>query len=217
MTSFPATAGRVIAVVAPACVGVLVTACSTSITSAPPAPTATATATPTTAATSAPATTGPSTAPSTAATSAAAPPGPAPCPTRYLAAKLGLAQGAAGSAYQVIDFTNISNLTCTFYGYPGVALAAGTPVTQVGLAATENPATPRQLVTLAPGAVANALLRIVDAGNFPAAKCHAVTATYLQIYPPNQTTPIYLSYRSQACAKPIHILTVNAVRPGSGG
>ena len=45
---------------------------------------------------------------------------------------MGVAQGAAGSVYQVIDFTNISNTTCTLYGYPGVSLAAGTPVTQVG-------------------------------------------------------------------------------------
>jgi hypothetical protein len=117
----------------------------------------------------------------------------------------------------VIDFTNISNVTCTLYGYPGVALAAGTPITEVGLAATENPGTPRQLVTLAPGAVGNALLRIVDAANFPSSACHPVKTTYLQIIPPNQTTPIYLAYVSQSCAKPVHILTVNVVVPGSGG
>ncbi len=35
------------------------------------------------------------------------------------------AQGAAGSVYQVIDFTNISNVTCTLYGYPGVSLGGG--------------------------------------------------------------------------------------------
>jgi len=75
----------------------------------------------------------------------------------------------------------------------------------------------RQLVTLAPGAEANALLRIVRAANSPAAKCHPVTAGYLQIYPPNQTVPVYLGYTVQACAKPIRLLTISAVRPGSGG
>ena len=44
-----------------------------------------------------------------------------------------------------------------------------------------------------------------------------MTATYLQIYPPNQTTPIYLPYQAQACAKPVQTLYIGAVRPGSGG
>jgi len=143
--------------------------------------------------------------------------GPAACPTRDLQAKLGLSQGATGSTYQVIDFTNIGTVTCTLYGYPGVSLASGTPAIQIGQAATENPATPRQIVTLAPGGVANALLRIVHAQLFPAAHCHPVTATYLQIFPPNQTTPIYLAYSTTACSKPVHLLTIDVVKPGSGG
>src|ERR1017187_6077992 len=77
--------------------------------------------------------------------------------------------------------------------------------------------TARQLVTLAPGQVASALLRIVDAGNYAPAKCGPVTASYLQVYPPNQTRPGYLSYKSTACSKPVQILTVNVVLPGSGG
>ena len=124
---------------------------------------------------------------------------------------------AAGSTYIPIVFTNNSGATCTLYGYPGVSLAGGNPVGQIGVAADENPATPRQLVTLAPGAAASALLRIVAAQNYPAARCHRVSATYLQVYPPNQTTPIYVRYSSTACTKPIHLLTVNVVKPGTGG
>jgi hypothetical protein len=161
-----------------------------------------------------------STAPGTPATPEASPTvaGAAPaCPTRSLGLKLGLGQGAAGSTFQVIDFTNISNVTCTLYGYPGVSLAGGKPVTQIGLAAAESHTAARTLVTLTPGAVANALLRIVHAVNFPAAKCGLVTADYLQIYPPNQTTPGYLHYTSQTCAKKVQILTINVVQAGSGG
>ncbi len=159
-------------------------------------------------------------APATPATGAASPTvaGAAPaCPTRSLGLKLGLAQGAAGSTFQVIDFTNISNASCTLYGYPGVSLAGGKPVTQIGLAAAESHTTARKLVTLSPGAVANAVLQIVHAVNFPAAKCGLVTADYLQIYPPNQTTPGYLHYTSQTCAKKVQILTISVVRAGSGG
>jgi len=51
----------------------------------------------------------------------------------------------------------------------------------------------------------------------PASRCHQVKATYLQVYPPNQTTPIYVQYSSTACTKPIHLLTVDVVKPRSGG
>jgi hypothetical protein len=161
---------------------------------------------------------GPAAGPAGSAASApAAPPPPAPCLSRYLGASAGIGQGTLGSSYLVIDFKNLNNSPCTLYGYPGVSLAGGKPVTQIGQAAAENPATPRQLVTLSPGGVANALLQIVDAGNYPAQKCAPVTSHWLQIFPPNQTVPIYLHYTSQACAKPVKLLTVNVVVPGSGG
>ena len=88
---------------------------------------------------------------------------------------------------------------------------------QIGLAADESHATPRKLVTLAPGAVANAVLQIAHAVNFPAATCHPANADYLQIYPPNQTTPAYLHYSAQTCAKPVHVLSISVVQAGSGG
>jgi hypothetical protein len=142
----------------------------------------------------------------------------AACPTRYLSAKAGLAQGTAGSIYQVIDFTNISNGPCTLYGYPGVSLASGTPVTQVGAAASRSTATAATVVTLGPGQTANALLRIVEAGNYSPATCTPTTTTYLQIYPPNQTTPIYLGYKSTGCASSsVKLLSVSVVTAGTGG
>lgn len=140
----------------------------------------------------------------------------AACPTRYVSARPGASQGAAGSVYQVIDFTNISQTTCTLYGYPGVSLAGGTPVRQIGPAATRNTTAPRALVTLAPGATANALLRITDAGNYPATQCHPTAAQYLQVYPPGQTTPMYVAYNSTACAGTVGILSVSAIQPGPG-
>ena len=145
-----------------------------------------------------------------------APAGPGPCPTRSLQVKLGAGQGTAGSAFTTIDFTNISNVTCTLYGYPGVSLQTAKPVHQIGKPAKENPATPRKLVTLQPQTTANALLQIVDAGNYPAGTCGPVTAHYLQVYPPNQTTPAYIKFKTQACSKPVRLMTVNVVKPGSG-
>ncbi len=130
----------------------------------------------------------------------------------------GLAQGAAGSIYQVIDFTNVSGGACTLFGYPGVALAGGSPVTQIGAAASRSTAASATLVTLGAGATANALLRITEAGNYPPASCHPVASTYLQIYPPNQTTPVYLAYKSTGCAlTTVNLLSVGVVQAGSGG
>ncbi|MES9520748.1 DUF4232 domain-containing protein [Streptomyces capoamus] len=140
----------------------------------------------------------------------------ATCPTRYLKARPGVSQGTAGSVYQVIDFTNIGQTTCTLYGYPGVSLAGGSPVHQIGPAATRNTTAPRALVTLAPGATGNALLRITDAGNYPTEQCDPTAAQYLQVYPPGQTTPIYVAYTSTACAGTVGLLSVSALQPGSG-
>jgi hypothetical protein len=193
-------------------IAALAAAC-TSAQSPSPASTATVTAAPSTGAAAAAASTP---AANVAPSSSAPPAGPGPCPTRSLRVKLGVSQGTAGSVYTTIDFTNISTVTCTLYGYPGVSLTSGKPVKQIGRAATENPATPRELVTLQPTVTGNALLQIVAAGNYPPNRCGPVTSHYLQIYPPNQTTPVLLQYKVQACAKPVHLLTVDVVKPGSG-
>jgi hypothetical protein len=143
--------------------------------------------------------------------------GSAGCATRDLRAKAGAAQGAAGSIYQVIVFTNISAATCTLYGYPGVSLAAGKPVTQVGQAASRSTVTGPSVVTLAPGKNANALLRITQALNYPTGTCSPTKTTYLQIYPPNQTTPIYLAYSSTGCSSTsVKLLTIGVVQAGAG-
>jgi hypothetical protein len=93
---------------------------------------------------------------------------------------------------------------------------AGVPVTPVSLAAAEDPATPWELVTLGPYGTASALLRIVNPGVYPPAECNPVDTQFLQIIPPGQTVPIYVGYTAQTCAKPVQILTVDAMRPGSG-
>ena len=201
---------RALPAVALACAAVLATGCgsSSSNTASGGSPTQSS---------SAPASS-PSSAPAASASpsNSPAPPGPGPCPTRSLQVKLGASQGTAGSVYTTIVFTNISNVTCTLYGYPGVSLQTARPLHQIGKPAKENPATPRKLVTLQPQTTANALLRIADAGNYPESTCGMTTAHYLQVYPPNQTTPAYIKYNTQACSKPVRLMTVDVVKPGSG-
>ena len=188
-----------------------VTGCASSGSSSQPgAPGSTAAASPTASPASSSGNTPAAASPSATAT------GPAACPTSSLRVKPGVAQGYAGGVYQVIDFTNTSGSTCTLYGYPGVSLVSGPPYMQIGLAAKRSTSTPRTLVPLAPGATANALLQIVDALNYPTASCGPAKATALKIYPPNQTVPVYLPNTSTGCTKPVQILYIGAVRPGSG-
>lgn len=173
------------------------------------------------AAASSPSSTAPASSPATAASSPAATPaaaGPAACATSDLKATTGVAQGAAGSVYQSIDFTNIGTTTCTMYGYPGVALATGTaPSTQIGAAATRSTPPGPSVVTLKPGGVANAVLRVVQAENYPTATCGPVASAYLQIYPPGQTAAIYLAYKSTGCsASGVKVLTIGVVQAGAG-
>lgn len=187
-----------------AATGLVIAGCSAGTPAARPTRTITVTASPTTAPASAPAASQP-------ATAAAA------CLTRYLNGSIGPTQGTAGAVEVTIVFKNLDNVPCTLYGFPGVAQAAGTPVTDVGQPSTENAATTRELVTLAPGGFASATLQIEEAGNFPASACTQVQAAWLAVIPPNQTVPLYIQYSSTACQGSAHLLSVTAVRPGNGG
>ena len=204
-------ARRAFAAAALTSVAALAAACGTSSNNA-----AGTNAAPATSDGTAPAATPAATTPAAPATTSPAPSGPGPCPTRSLHVKMGVSQGTAGSVYTTIVFTNTSSVPCTLYGYPGVSMTTGQPGSQIGKPAKENPATPRQLVTLQPQASANALLRIVFAQNYPASQCHPETAHYLQVSPPNQTEPVRIKYQTVGCAKPINLMTVDVVKPGSG-
>src|SRR5262245_15339089 len=129
-----------------ALIGLVTAACGTSA----PAPrkTITVTTTPSPGNSQSPAAQGatPTTVPGQSAGAGAA----AGCLSRYLYGSTGLSQGTAGSVYVTIVFKNLNNVPCTLYGFPGVALAAGTPVTDIGQPSVESSASSRELVTLQP-------------------------------------------------------------------
>jgi hypothetical protein len=134
-----------------------------------------------------------------------------------------VAQGgaAAGSVYVPIDFTNTSAASCTMNGYPGVSFVTAPSGSQLGSAATRNPAAKPAVITLPPGGVAHATLQVAQAGNYSASACTPVTAHWLRIFPPNQATAIYARYDAQACSAKLPAklgsqLAVYVVRPGAG-
>ena len=107
--------------------------------------------------------------------------------------------GAAGSIYYHLEFTNLSGRACSLNGYPGVSgvdLAGRT----LGSPAGRNPSLVRT-ITLADGGTANAILRIVAVGNFPPARCGPTSAAGLRVYPPNQRTSKLVPYPLRACAR----------------
>jgi len=211
MTSSASAVRGLAAAAVLACSAALATACGTMA-----APAASPSASPVVIATpiESPGTASPASSPTVAPSQAGAAPA---CATSALKVTVPKGQGnaAAGSSYYPIQFTNASGTSCTLYGYPGVSFVTAPGGGQIGPAATRNPATARQLVSLSPGQTVHAELQVVNAENYPPSGCGPVTARWLKIYPPNQTAPAYAGFTAQACSKPEHILSVATVQPGA--
>jgi hypothetical protein len=139
------------------------------------------------------------------------------CLTKDLSAAVGSPQGYSGGLQVPIVFQNTGSAPCSLYGYPGVAQAAGTPITNIGQPSTGNAATPRQLVTLPSGGFASAMLRIANSANYPAETCKPVKATWLAVIPPNEKTALNISFGSTACGGNVRLLSVSTVQQGSAG
>lgn len=141
------------------------------------------------------------------------------CRTGQLSLRLGPGGGAAGSTYAPIVFTNRDTRTCTLRGYPGVAFVAPSTGHQVGAAASRNPMQPVVTVPIAPGASASALLQITSAGNFPPASCLGTPVSGLRVYPPGNTSAVYIPFStpSTACSTQVGQLSVTAVVTGATG
>jgi hypothetical protein len=188
-----------------------VTACGTS-SSGPAAPVKTVTITQT------PSTSPSQPTPSSPASTPASPNGPAECTTADLKVARGQSNGAAGTIYYNIDFTNTSSGSCFMQGYPGVSLvtAGDGSGTQIGADAKRTPVTPSHQIVLASGQVANAQLGVAEAGNFPASTCKQVTAHWLKVFPPDQTVAAYLAFTTQTCSSAsVATMRISAVSSGS--
>ena len=117
-----------------------------------------------------------------------------------------------GTVSYSLEFTNLSGRSCTLNGFPFLA-AVDLHGHQVGRRAGFDHSTAPHLVTLGRGKTATAALQVVDAGNFPRAACHPVTAAGLRVYPPNQTRSKIVPFPLPACSKlSAHILSVGPVR-----
>ncbi len=113
--------------------------------------------------------------------------------------QIGPANGAAGSVGYTDDFENVSNATCTLYGYPGLQMlnASGLPIPTDVIRATSVtvPYVPEKLVTLAPGARADFSMGFAASTGYGGAQCP--TSTRVEFTAPNdfQSLTVTLAIR----------------------
>ena len=152
----------------------------------------------------------------TARTSAAA---VQPCGSSDLGAWVAADQGngAAGSIYFPLQFTNLSKHACSMRGFPGVS-AVDRSGHQLGSPAGWGSVTAPRTVVLAPGATAHAILQWSDAEVSTAPGCDPVfTASELRIYPPNQYSATHAFFSLEVCSQvgPVY-MHVGPILPGVG-
>src|SRR5712691_2915699 len=125
--------------------------------------------------------------------------------------------GAAGSIYYPLQFTNLSRHACAMRGFPGVS-AVDRNGHRLGSPAGWGTRVAAHTVVLAPGATAHTILQYSDATVTTAPGCHPVFSTFeLRIFPPNQFTATHAAFDLEACshAGPIY-LSVEPILPGVG-
>ena len=126
--------------------------------------------------------------------------------------------GAAGTGYYPLQFTNLSRHTCSLTGYPGVSVL-GSNSHQLGSPASWGPRTGIRTVLLAPGATAHTILAYGDVAVDTAPGCAPVsTAVALSVIPPDQRTATHGAYALRSCSRPgvVYLRVVEPIRPGPG-
>src|SRR6476659_8547574 len=92
----------------------------------------------------------------------------------------------AGSVYYTFRLTNLSTVSCSLRGYPGVS-AVDLAGRQLGSAAGRNARFPVRTIVIAPASSAQFLLQLNDPGFFSRAACAPAKAAGLRVYLPNNT------------------------------
>ena len=128
------TGQRLLAVCCVTSLALLGAACGSSAPTVTPTRTVTVTATPA----------------SPPASASPASSGPQPCATTNLKLAVGQPNGAAGTIFYPLDFTNTGSAACTMYGYPGVAFVSSPGGSQIGAPASRRSPPVPALITVAP-------------------------------------------------------------------
>ena len=126
--------------------------------------------------------------------------------------------GAAGTIYYPLEFTNLSHHTCYLFGYPGVS-ALDRNGHQLGSPAGWGSLHGARIVNLAPGATAHTLLAYHDVVVSTEPGCHEVnSAVALRVYPPGQRSATHAAFAFPVCSHrgPIYMSVQEPIVPGGG-
>jgi Protein of unknown function (DUF4232) len=117
------------------------------------------------------------------------------CHTTQLQGSLGRGTAGAGSIFPVLVLRNVGTTTCGVFGYPGVSLldAQGR---QIGHPALWVPGV-RRLVTVRPGGVVSAAMRLLNPG-VAGGNCLARSTT-VRVYPPDERAALLVPGQLQQC------------------
>lgn len=148
-------------------------------------------------------------------TSTTPPTMPAACTVAELKMSLGESEGAAGTTYRALVFTNSGTVPCVLEGMPRVAFVAGDDRHRVGAPATpvgaRGPA-----VTLEAEAAATAPVGFVNIGNFDPEICEPTVVRGLRVYPPGRRDHEFVPFDTTACdTDDFATMTVRTVHPGT--
>ena len=141
---------------------------------------------------------------------------PSRCATADLTISVATGQGAMGALYDSVVLKDTGSSTCTLYGYPGVSYVAGPDGHQVGAAASRDiTGSSPQRVTLGPGDVAHAALKIVHYEAYPTERCQPQPVDGYRIYPPGSKDAAFVRQGGSTCsAQDSGVLSVQPVVPG---
>lgn len=125
------------------------------------------------------------------------------CQTGDLSLSTEPAQGS-GAGHQItrLVFKNTSGDACWVRGYPGVSYVTGDDGHQVGGAAIRDRSRPpsEARIWLIPNAHAYALLNQPNPHLYPESRCDPTKVRGLRVYPPEETSAMYVPDRETACA-----------------
>jgi Protein of unknown function (DUF4232) len=126
------------------------------------------------------------------------------CTVGHLHLSMGRAEGAAGSLYRPIRFTNTGTTSCALRGYPGVSVLDSAH-RQIGPAATRSGRS-YGTVALAPAHSASAIIRTT---NGPVGGACRSTGSYLRVYPPASYKAVLVPTKWKVCSHVFQVGPVN--------
>lgn len=142
------------------------------------------------------------------------------CTSEDFSYSVGVTEGAAGTSYTTLIFTNTSQQECTLEGVPSAQPVTGDSHKAVGPASSANDVTGRgEAVLLKPGDTASVQYAVATASNYSADECVVASSDGVMIgfdTPKAQISNFFPMAGYEVCTK-ITSTFVSGVVPGADG